>query len=126
MIRVKGNRKVKTEILKRIAFLMLIISSYSLLAYGSSRMMNDGESNNVKGADSLKREALTVLQNRCNVCHRTENPGKVFTRDNMNKLAPKIYKQVFVKRRMPKKGKLTEEERKALFEWLKAQTSVDD
>jgi uncharacterized membrane protein len=68
----------------------------------------------------LKQTALSVLTQKCNVCHKTYNPGKVFTADNMETLAPKIYKQVFVKRRMPKGRdiKLTPEEEQLLRQWL--------
>lgn len=68
----------------------------------------------------LKQTALSVLVQKCNVCHKMYNPGKVFTADNMETLAPKIYKQVFVKRRMPKGRdiKLTPEEEQLLRTWL--------
>lgn len=68
----------------------------------------------------LKQTALSVLVQKCNICHKIYNPGKVFTADNMETLAPKIYKQVFVKRRMPKGRdiKLTPEEEQLLREWL--------
>lgn len=71
-------------------------------------------------ADDTKKAALTVLQQKCNVCHRTDNPGKVFTIDNMEHLAPKIYKQVFIKRRMPKgrQIQLSEGEAEVLRRWL--------
>lgn len=68
----------------------------------------------------LKKTALTVLVQKCNFCHRTDNPGKVFTADNMETLAPRIYKQVFLKRRMPKgrDNKLSPEEEQLLKGWL--------
>jgi uncharacterized membrane protein len=71
--------------------------------------------------DDAKKAALTILQQKCNVCHRTDNPGKVFTIDNMEALAPKIYKQVFVKQRMPKGRniQLTAEESQVLKNWVK-------
>lgn len=70
--------------------------------------------------DDPKKAALTVLEQKCNVCHRINNPGRVFTIDNMEGLAPKIYKQVFVKRRMPKGNsiRLTEEESEVLKGWV--------
>lgn len=124
MIRI--NENIKTGIIKIVAFLILIISCYSLLSFGNAQILKGEESNNHKENNNLKKRALTVLQNKCNGCHRAQNPGKVFTRDNMERLAPKIYKQVFIKKRMSKNGKLTEEERQVLFEWLKTQTSIDD
>ena len=70
----------------------------------------------------LKEEALTVLQNKCNVCHKKQNPFKVFKGANMSKHAPKIYDQVFVKKRMPRPGQiLTEKERRTLNEWLQTE-----
>lgn len=73
----------------------------------------------------LKQTALSVLVQKCNVCHKIYNPGKVFTADNMEALAPKIYKQVFVKRRMPKgrEIKLTPEEEQLLREWLETKVA---
>ncbi len=67
-----------------------------------------------------KLNALKVLQTKCNVCHKSRNPGKVFNLDNMSVLAPKIYKQVFLKKRMPKgkTNKLTNEEYVTLQNWL--------
>ncbi len=70
----------------------------------------------------VRQKALTVLQEKCNVCHKKQNPFKVFSLKNMDKHAPKIYKQVFVYQRMPKgnKIKLTEEESQNLRNWLKS------
>ena len=50
----------------------------------------------------VRDNALKVLTEKCNVCHRRQNPRKVFTESNMDGLAPAIYKQVFVKKRMPR------------------------
>ncbi|MEQ9405653.1 MAG: hypothetical protein RIM99_18835 [Cyclobacteriaceae bacterium] len=74
-------------------------------------------------ATDLKRDALKILQTKCNICHVKKNPGKVFTLDNMSALAPKIQKQVFVKKRMPKGNKihLTEQEYIILKKWLRTQ-----
>lgn len=71
---------------------------------------------------ALKAAAFEVLNAKCNVCHRKQNPFKVFSLKNMEKHAPKIYKQVFVYRRMPKgdRIKLTEEEYETLKKWLKS------
>ena len=75
--------------------------------------------------DDPKKAALSVLEQKCNVCHRSANPGKVFTIDNMEDLAPKIYRQVFVKRRMPKGRniQLTKEESQVLKNWV--ETKID-
>jgi uncharacterized membrane protein len=76
--------------------------------------------------DSVKDQALTILQGKCNVCHERQNPGKVFTTANMETHAPKIYKQVFVKQRMPRGNtiKLSQEEKDTLLRWLEMQGVV--
>lgn len=72
----------------------------------------------------IKQNAFIVLNMKCNVCHRSKNPRKVFTTTNMEKYAQKIYKQVFVKKRMPKgnKIKLSSKDLSALKDWLHDQT----
>jgi uncharacterized membrane protein len=79
-----------------------------------------------KAADDLKHQVLTILNNKCNVCHRTDNPGKVFTHENIETYSSQIYRQVFVKRRMPKGSlvKLTNEEETILRKWLQQQPNV--
>jgi len=67
-----------------------------------------------------QERALVVLQTKCNTCHKTENPSKYFTHDNMNGFAKKINRQVFIWKRMPK-GKenyLTEKEKEDLKNWI--------
>ena len=72
--------------------------------------------------EDLKEEALLLLQTKCNVCHRRQNPFKIFKEKNMERLAPGIYEQVFIKKRMPKAGqRLTDEERNTLKQWLLTQ-----
>jgi uncharacterized membrane protein len=70
--------------------------------------------------DDISDRALQVLQTKCNVCHLRQNPRKVFTRENMDSFVPKIRRQVFVKKRMPKgkKIKLTAEEYQILSTWI--------
>ena len=74
----------------------------------------------------LKKEAFEVLRSKCNLCHKKRNPFKVFSLKNMDRHAPKIYQQVFVKRRMPKgnKVKLTDQEYQTLKEWLKQAAKI--
>lgn len=82
-----------------------------------------------EGRDAdLKNKALIVLQTKCNVCHQKQNPRKVFTGENVDGLASKIYKQVFVKRRMPRGNeiKLTAAEEATLLSWLKTRVPIDD
>ncbi|WP_118952117.1 hypothetical protein [Taibaiella helva] len=75
---------------------------------------------------AVRQKALNILEARCNFCHATQNPSKVFTKDNMNDHARNIYKQVFVWRRMPKNKAVTlsAEEEQALKRWLSAHTEV--
>jgi uncharacterized membrane protein len=50
----------------------------------------------------LKTEAFEVLDTKCNVCHRKQNPLMIFKEKNMAKRAAKIHNRVFVERSMPK------------------------
>ena len=72
----------------------------------------------------LKQAAFSVLQAKCNVCHRKQNPFMVFNQRNMEKRAKRIYQAVFVEGRMPKGNEvsLTPEEYDAIRQWL---TTVD-
>lgn len=74
-------------------------------------------------ADQLKEEALQILDAKCNVCHRKQNPFMVFNEGNISKKARKIYQLVFVDQRMPKGNevRLTEGEYDQLEKWLKTQ-----
>jgi uncharacterized membrane protein len=65
-------------------------------------------------------KAFQILDNKCNVCHSKRNKRRVFTIENMDDFAPDIYKQVFVKKRMPKgkKVKLTSNEYQELLTWI--------
>lgn len=70
----------------------------------------------------LETEVLSILKAKCNVCHRKQNPFKIFSLKNLDKHAPKIKEQVFVKKRMPKgdKIKLTDQEIQTLTQWLQS------
>lgn len=70
--------------------------------------------------DPIEERAFTVLTNKCNVCHEKRNRRRVFTEDNMNGWSNDVYKQVFIKKRMPKgkKIKLTSEEYQDLLTWI--------
>lgn len=71
--------------------------------------------------DKLKKEALEVLNSRCNSCHRKQNPFMIFTHKNMDRRIDKINEQVFIKRRMPKgDNQLSTEERVRLKNWIKS------
>lgn len=70
--------------------------------------------------NDLNIKALEVLELKCNPCHILENKGSVFTMDNMEKSAKRIYKQVFVTQKMPKGDMviLTDTEKQILLDWL--------
>ncbi len=106
----------------------LIIISFGVLVHFSfprhSQNHNDRSyTANAYEQNELTQETLTLLQNKCNVCHKRRNPRKVFTRENMEDLAPKIYKQVIMKKRMPrgKNNQLTAKEYALLEKWLTQQ-----
>lgn len=65
---------------------------------------------------------LSILDTKCNVCHRRQNPFMVFKPNNIEKRAPRIYRAVFEQRRMPKGNdiRLTEEEYATLEQWLQS------
>ncbi len=68
----------------------------------------------------LKEEAFSILDTKCNICHRKQNPFMIFKMKNMEHRAKKIYTQVFVKRRMPKGDEITlsMQEYATLKNWL--------
>ena len=70
--------------------------------------------------EKLKKEALQILELKCNVCHKKQNPFMVFKEKNMEKRAPKINQVVFIERRMPKGDeiKLSKKEYTQLKNWL--------
>lgn len=71
--------------------------------------------------DKLKKEALEVLNTRCNSCHRKQNPFMIFTHKNMDRRIDKINEQVFIKKRMPKgDNQLSAEESARLKNWIKS------
>ncbi|KXX66862.1 hypothetical protein [Flammeovirga sp. SJP92] len=74
----------------------------------------------INGDHELQMQALSILQNKCNTCHRKRNPFMIFSQKNMNKRAPKIKKQVFELGRMPKEDgtPLTEAEYSTLQKWI--------
>jgi uncharacterized membrane protein len=102
--------------------ILIILAVASVLAGAPTRAQTP-----VSAVDiAVKDSALKVLNEKCNICHRRQNPRKVFTDANMDKLAPDIYKQVFVKKRMPRGNtiSLTEADQKALTDWLRTKIST--
>ena len=82
-----------------------------------------GNQNEHISNDQLKKAAFEILDTKCNICHRKQNPFMVFKEKNMTKRAKKIYQMVFIERRMPKgnETRLTNEEYHKLEKWLKTQ-----
>lgn len=70
--------------------------------------------------DSLKLEALTVLENNCNECHSEKKPSYYFTAKTMDYFVAEINIEVFITGKMPKgkKNKLTAEDRETLRLWV--------
>ena len=73
--------------------------------------------------DRLKNEALNILNTKCNVCHRKQNPLMLFKEKNISKRAKKIYQMVFIEQKMPKGNeiRLTDQEYLNLKKWLYTQ-----
>ncbi len=113
-------KKVKITWLSFLVFtcLGLMLQSFS----SSSDDSFSEESKSQRTSQHLKNEALIVLETKCNVCHRKQNPFRVFKEKNMERFASKIHEQVFIKKRMPKAGQsLTYKESKTLKTWLLTQ-----
>jgi len=111
-----------------IALIKLIVGIYATLLVNPINTYPSLKENNeltqVYIADySIKDSqvnAFQILENKCNVCHHKRNKRRVFTLENMNLWANDIYKQVFVKKRMPKgkKNKLNPTEYQTLLTWI--------
>ena len=70
--------------------------------------------------DSSKDKAFSVLETKCNICHKTRNKRRLFTKLNMDNWAEDVYMQVFIIKRMPKgkKIKLTNEDYQQILTWI--------
>ena len=112
------QKRIVMRQLKSILFRFLIV-----LLGGMFSALQIAEDTGIMRISPLKESAYEILEAKCNTCHRKQNPFKVFSYKNMEKHAPKIYKQVFVKRRMPKGDEhhLTKEEYDLLEQWLLTQ-----
>lgn len=74
----------------------------------------------LKSNENLRRRAFEILDAKCNACHKKQNPFMIFSVKNMERRAPKVYKQVFISKRMPKGDlvKLSTYEHSLLKQWL--------
>lgn len=95
-----------------------IFALLSLFLFGA--FVNQQPPQQTKASTREKELAFEVLKLKCNSCHDTRNRKKLFTPSNMDGHAPAIHRQVFIKKRMPKKGgtPLTELEKQVLLTWL--------
>ncbi len=106
----------------KILLLAALEATFILLIAFTSNSKEHSENyliaNNVN--ETLKQEAFEILQIKCNSCHRSQNPFMVFSLKNMERRAPKIHKQVFITKRMPKgdRVKLSTKEYTLLKEWI--------
>ena len=82
----------------------------------------------IQSDSELKSKAFQILKKKCNTCHRKQNPFMVFNEKNMVRRATKIYRMVFIERKMPKGNliKLTGEEYRTLEKWLLTQKLFKD
>ncbi len=104
----------------------LVISISACLSIGLSMALKpfSGNSQNLLQQtftiDSTQIKAFIILDNKCNVCHKKRNRKRIFTTNNMDSWTNDIYKQVFIKRRMPKgkKIKLTNKDYQQLLTWI--------
>ncbi len=73
----------------------------------------------------LSAAAYRILDLKCNSCHRKRNPLLIFRPKNMDRRADRIYRAVFVSKRMPKAAgePLTPAESDTLKRWL--QTKIN-
>lgn len=94
--------------------LSLGVSSLALLSF------SDKTSTYCVKDDPIKQSAFTVLEDKCNGCHKIQKPAYLFTLKNMDIHAADINKQVFIKKKMPKGegNELTTLESAALRKWL--------
>ncbi len=91
-------------------------------SYNSNEATNESiaQHSSIDLDKSCKDKAYKILESKCNICHRKRNRRRVFTKENMDTWANDIYKQVFIKKRMPsgKKVKLSPDEYQDLLTWI--------
>mgnify|MGYP006293983061 CR=1 FL=1 len=70
--------------------------------------------------EQLEARVIKILDSKCNICHRKQNPFMVFNERNMKRRAEKINRMVFKEKRMPKGNeiRLSNEEYATLEAWL--------
>lgn len=108
-------RLIKTSWLGVITAALIVIS-----AFNTQTDIHENHGELPYKDEKLKKEAFKILDTKCNVCHRKQNPFMVFNEKNISRRAKKIYQMVFVERRMLKGNEiqLTNEEFIKLKKWL--------
>jgi uncharacterized membrane protein len=109
-------------IVKLLIEIIIALSANSLDTYESVEPHNEQAELHTSNyiITNPSETAFQILDNKCNVCHLKRNKRPVFTTENMDTWANDIYKQVFVKKRMPKgkKIKLNSIEYQELLTWI--------
>ncbi|MEL6559613.1 MAG: hypothetical protein AAFQ94_15585 [Bacteroidota bacterium] len=82
--------------------------------------------NHINHLDTVSLKAFQILDTKCNICHMKRNRKRIFTTENMNGWSDDVYRQVFVKKRMPKGNKIRLEaaEYSLLFAWIKTVKTI--
>ena len=113
-------KKVKAKLTGSLWLGVVIAGIILSNALSSKTVLQEDQQEILTGKETLKTQALKILDMKCNVCHKKQNPFMVFKEKNMSKRAKKIYQMVFVERRMPKGNEiqLTDDEYDKLKEWL--------
>ena len=109
-------RLITTLWLGNITAVLILFSSFNTLGENTKQNhLKLSVANNM-----LKKQAFKILDTKCNVCHRKQNPLMIFKEKNMSKRAKNIYKMVFQEKKMPKGNdiRLTNEEYSTLEKWL--------
>lgn len=101
----------------------LLISLTLCLILPLTKILAQANHSNSRENTMIQANALKVLQDECNACHKVYHPSKYFELENMNAYAKKIERQVFLWKRMPK-GKehtLSEHQQSVLKIWINNQ-----
>lgn len=111
---------MKKHLLNHTPFIFLLSGFLLLVAFASP--IEQGLAGRIDPELPSNEQVLSILDIKCNVCHRRQNPFMVFKSNNVEKRAPRIYRAVFVQRRMPKGDeiRLTEQEYSTLEKWLQS------
>ncbi len=118
----KLHKRIPFLVLSVIVLITLLIPNYGIATNSNVVLVSVDEISQIITENPYQKKALTILQNKCNACHRKRNPFLIFKERNMNRRAPRIYKQVFELKRMPKKDgvPLTADEYQILKSWIES------